>query len=287
MNLQIREATLEKIAEHLVSDQLTHEVMDRRFRTLNITEPTPTEPDHYKRLGLRPGVDYYVKKPSKRIRLLRAVQTKHQESGSAGVLQLVKTLYPMEEYAENPDEFREFCRGLNRILRFSCVEYRDDGEFHRVTPTRDLTEAERRARAMENKLASRRVHSEVQRYCKAQYMEENYFHAVFEAAKGLAERIREKTGLKIDGVNLIRETFERPKGGFPILAINALETETELNEHDGLTNLIIGAFKLFRNPIAHTPKILWQHDIEDAVDCLTLISFLHFKLDQSFPTGPQ
>ena len=118
-------------------------------------------------------------------------------------------------------------------------------------------------------------------------MEENYFHAVFEAAKGLAERIREKTGLKIDGVNLIRETFERPKGGFPILAINALETETELNEHDGLTNLIIGAFKLFRNPIAHTPKILWQHDIEDAVDCLTLISFLHFKLDQSFPTGPQ
>ena len=195
-------------------------------------------------LGSRPGVDYYVKKPSKRIRLLRAVQTKHQESGSAGVLQLIKTLYPMEEYAENPDEFREFCRGLNRILRFSGVEYRDDGEFHRVTPTRDLTEAERRARAMENKLASRRVHSEVQRYCKAQYMKENYFHAVFEAAKGLAERIREKTGLKIDGVNLIREIFERPKGGFPILAINALETETELNEHDGLTNLIMLAWQL-------------------------------------------
>ena len=51
MNLQIKAATLEKIAEHLVSDQLTHEVMDRRFRTLNITEPTPTEPDHYKRLA--------------------------------------------------------------------------------------------------------------------------------------------------------------------------------------------------------------------------------------------
>ena len=278
---------MEPIAEYLVSDRLTHKDLDRKFRDLNIIEPAPTEPDHYKHLGLRPGVDYYVKGPSKRDRLLRAVQTKHRESGRAGVLQLIKTLYPMEEYTANPDEFRGFCSGLNRILRFSGVEYREDGAFHNVTPTRDLTEAERRALALENKLASRRVHSEVQRYCKAEYMQKNYFHAVFEAAKGLAERVREQTGLSIDGVNLIQQAFERPKDGFPKLAINALETETDRNEHDGLTNLIIGAFRLFRNPIAHTPKILWQHDIEDAVDCLTLISFLHFKLDQAFPTGQQ
>lgn len=165
------------------------------------------------------------------------------------------------------------------------MEYREGGKFHRVTPTRDLSEAERRARAVEHKLASRRVHSEVQKYCKAEYMEENYFHAVFEAAKGLAERIREKTGLTIDGVTLIRQFFDRPKDGFPLLAMNALTTETELNEHDGLANLLLGSFRFFRNPIAHTPKILWQNDIEDAVDCLTLISFLHFKLDHCFPTG--
>ena len=165
------------------------------------------------------------------------------------------------------------------------MEYREDGEFHRVTPTRDLSEAERRARAVEHKLASRRVHSEVQKYCKAECMGQNYFHAVFEAAKGLAERIREKTGLTIDGVTLIRQFFDRPKDSFPMLAMNALTTETELNEHDGLANLLLGSFRFFRNPIAHTPKILWQNDIEDAVDCLTLISFLHFKLDHCFPTG--
>ena len=285
MNVVIKTSSLEPIAECLADERLTHSAMDRKFRTLGIIEPTPTEPDEYKRLGLRPGVDYYVKRPSKRERLLRAIQIKHQESGGAGVLHLIKTLYAVEEYATKPDDFRGFCSGLNRILRFSGVEYREDGEFHTVSPTRDLTDAERRARALENKLAYRRVHSEVQKYCKAEYMVENYFHAVFEAAKGLAERIRERTGLNIDGVNLIRQAFERPTNGFPILAINALGTETERNEHDGLTDLIIGAFRLFRNPIAHTPKILWQHDIEDAVDCLTLISFLHFKLDQSFPTG--
>lgn len=115
-------------------------------------------------------------------------------------------------------------------------------------------------------------------------MGENYFHAVFEAAKGLAERIREKTGLTIDGVNLVRQSFDRPKAGYPMLAINALLTDMERNEHDGLAHLLVGSFQFFRNPIAHTPKILWQHDIEDAVDCLTLISFLHFKLDYCYPT---
>ena len=287
MGIQMKYTALEPIAEYLFDERLSHANLDTKFHDLNIIEPAPTEPEGYKGMGLRPGVDYYVKRPSRRARILRAVQTKHRESGGAGVLHLIKTLYPMEEYAANPDEFRSFCGGLNRILRFSGVEYREDGEFHQVSPTRDLTEAERRARALENKLAPRRVHSEVQRYCKAEYMVENYFHAVFEAAKGLAERVREQTGLEIDGVNLIKQAFERPKGGYPRLAINALETDTDRNEHDGLTDLIFGAFRLFRNPIAHTPKILWQHDIEDAVDCLTLISFIHFKLDQAFPTGQQ
>ena len=42
-------------------------------------------------------------------------------------------------------------------------------------------------------------------------MEENYFHAVVEAYKGLAERIREKTGSTSDGFELMRtRSFERP-----------------------------------------------------------------------------
>ena len=114
-------------------------------------------------------------------------------------------------------------------------------------------------------------------------MQENYFHAVFEAAKGLAERIREKTGLKIDGVNLVRQSFERPRNGLPRLVINSLDSQTELNEHDGFMNLLLGSIQMFRNPIAHTPRVKWQRDLEDAVDCLTLISFLHFVIDECHP----
>ena len=114
-------------------------------------------------------------------------------------------------------------------------------------------------------------------------MAENYFHAVFEATKGLAERIREKTDLEVDGVMLVKQAFERPQNGLPKLAFNTLATETEQNEHDGFVNLLLGLFRLFRNPISHIPKVKWQRDVEDAVDCLTLISFLHFVLDECHP----
>lgn len=45
-----------------------------------------------------------------------------------------------------------------------------------------------------------------------------------------------------------------------------LEQIAERNEHDGLIDRLLGSFRLFRNPIAHTPKVKWQRDVEDAVD---------------------
>ena len=289
-NIDFTSTQLEQIADRLVNDRDTHSVLDRKFAELHLSEPSP-EPSPqeltYKKMGQKPGVDYYVRGPSKRQRLLYAVETMYKSSGGYGVLHLIRTLHDHVSYVDNPDEFRTFCDGINRVLRFSGMEYKDDGKFHRVVETRSLSEAESRASAVANRLSSRRVHDEVQKYCKAEYMEENYFHAVFEATKGLAECIREKTGLKIDGVNLVRQSFERPKTGFPRLAFNSLDTETERNEHDGFMDLLLGAFRLFRNPIAHTPKVKWQRDVDDAVDCLTLISFLHFVLDECHrvPTG--
>ena len=51
------------------------------------------------------------------------------------------------------------------------------------------------------------MHPEVVKYCSAELMQDNYFHAVFEAAKGLAQRIRDMTGIQADGANLIDRVF--------------------------------------------------------------------------------
>lgn len=88
-------AQLEQLAEHLVSDRVTHRDLDRKFAGLNISEaapePSPQE-SAYKKMGLQPGVDYYVRGPSKRERLLHAVENIYRRSGGHGVLQLIRTL---------------------------------------------------------------------------------------------------------------------------------------------------------------------------------------------------
>ncbi len=285
-------AALDEVATYLVSERNTHRVLDRKFAELSIEEPVP-EPSQqekaFKAMGLRRGVDYRVPRPSKRDRLRYALDFQYKHSRNEGVLQLIKALNEPVAYSDEPEEFRTFCAGLNRILRFYGMEYRDDGEFHYVNRTRTLSETEQRAVALENKLKFRRIHNEVHKYCKAEYMEENYFHAVVEAYKGLAERIRGLTGYATDGLELMKQSFERPsarQGGYPRLAFNTLSTVNETNEHDGLLDFLNGCTRFFRNPMSHTPKLNWHRDVEDAVDCLTLISLLHFVLDGCYPTTP-
>jgi uncharacterized protein (TIGR02391 family) len=125
------------------------------------------------------------------------------------------------------------------------------------------------------------MHSEVVKYCRAELMQDNYFHAVFEAAKGLAQRIRELADVNADGASLVDLVFSIDK---PQLAFNSLQTETEKSEHKGYAALLKGCFAAVRNPPAHLPRLLWQGE-EDAADHLSLISLLHRKLDICVKTG--
>ena len=240
-------------------------------------------------MGLERGVHYDYFQPSKRDKLLHALKVLNQRSGSKGVLQLIGALNEPVSFSQSPEEFNTFCNGINRILRFHGVEYRDDGKFHPVDATRTLSEADQRAKALENKISSRRIHPEVWKSCGAESLQEDYFHAVEEAYKGLAQRIQQKTGLTHDGVQLIKSAFERPsssQGGLPKLAFNTLRTTTEQNEHDGFLDLLIGCTKLFRNPMAHTPKVMWNREVDDAADGITLISMLSYQLDNCHSTSP-
>ena len=92
------------------------------------------------------------------------------------------------------------------------------------------------------------------RFCHGELLADNYFHAVLEAAKSVADKLQERTGLSDDGGTLV----DRALGGdLPLLAINALSTESEKSEQRGLANLVKGMFGMFRNTIAHAPKIRW------------------------------
>ena len=65
----------------------------------------------------------------------------------------------------------------------------------------------------------------------------------------------------------------------PLLAINALATESEHSEQRGLANLIKGAYGMFRNTTAHEARIRWNMSKDDAEDLLSLVSLIHRRLD--------
>lgn len=192
------------------------------------------------------------------------------------VLDFIRALLAPARFVGRSEEYEEHRARVNSVLAFSGIELGNDGQLRKCSVTKTLSEAERRLRTLQNRLRGRSIHPEVQKYCRTELLQENYFHAVFEAAKGLAQRIREKSGCDGDGAKLVQTVFSVER---PVLAINSLRTETEKSEHKGFAQLLAGCFAAVRNPLAHEPKILWRGE-EDAADYFSLISLLHRKLDQ-------
>jgi len=197
------------------------------------------------------------------------------------IIDFIQSFLTPARFVGRNDEFETNRQQLNIILSFSGLEYGQDGKFRQCKTAKTLDEAEKRARTIRAKFQGRQIHPEVLKYCRPELLQDNYFHAVFEASKGLAQRIRDFSGVQADGAALIDKVFSIEK---PILAINSLRTETERSEHKGFALLLKGCFAAVRNPLAHEPKILWQGE-DDAADYLSLISLLHRKLDECTVTG--
>lgn len=209
------------------------------------------------------------------------LQSQKEHNCANRVLDFIQAFLIPARFVERKADFEEHRRKLNTILSFSGIEYGKDGKFRACETAKTLDEAERRVQVIRQKFQGRPMHTEVHKYCRKELMQENYFHAVFEATKGLAQRIRELSGVQVDGAALVDKVFSIEK---PILALNTLQTDTEKTEHKGFAALLKGCFAAVRNPLAHEPKILWNGE-DDAADYLTLISLLHRKLDSCVRTG--
>ncbi len=173
---------------------------------------------------------------------------------------------------------------VNFVLSMCGYELGHDGRLQSVTKARTLSEAEERAGRLRSELLRRTVHSDVLAFCRAELLQDSYFHAVLEATKSVAEKIRQKSGVAGDGGQLAQEALGLGKAGLPYLAFNTLRTKTEQDEQVGLMNLAIGMFGAFRNTTGHAPRVSWPMTEQDALDLLTLASFLHRRLDSAVRT---
>lgn len=215
---------------------------------------------------------------TKRHRLFDALKKRQQRDkcGNHIVAFVCGAMQPVR-YVGNTECFEDRRSRLNQVLAFVGYSLREDGKLGQVTKIQTLSEAQKRARKLRGELESRRVHSDVLRFCRAELLQDDYFHAVFEATKSVADKIREKSRLDEDGSKLVDMAFG---GDRPRLAFNTLQTHTEKSEQTGLMNLIKGLFGTFRNTTAHEPQIKWVIEEDDALDMLSLASLIHRRLDK-------
>jgi len=169
-------------------------------------------------------------------------------------------------------------KNLNVALAFAGLAVKESGELVSVDEAQTLTEARRRASELRGDLELRNVHADVLRFCQEELLAENYFHAILEAAKSVADKLRERSGLLDDGATLVDRALS---GSPPLLAINEWSTESDKSEQRGFCNLVKGLFGMFRNTTAHAPRISWAINKEDAEEVFTLLSLVHKRIDSS------
>lgn len=215
-------------------------------------------------------------------RLDASLRLKQNQKGDGGAV------IGLTHAAMNPDRTRDrrseaagVRDRLNEVLSLSGLRVREDGRVVKTMRAATAAEAAARSEKLRSILAERGAHKEVLDHCRAELLRDDYYEAVFEAIKGLGDRLRTLSGLDLDGSQLVQQALG---GKTPVIKINALSTATQRNEQRGISLLAEGLFAAFRNPSAHEPRVKWEMSEQDALDVLGTASMVHRRLD-SFVQG--
>lgn len=223
---------------------------------------------------------------TKRERLAEAfVARQNKDQNSSRIVTFIVAAMEPVRYRDRPELFTLRQDRLNEHLAFVGLRVNDAGKVARGAQAQTLDQATRVATSIRDELQRRKAHPEVFRYCSVEILKKVHFHACLEATKSIFDRLRSATGAPGDGAALVDTTLSLGKGGTPILAINALRTQTDRDEQTGLANLIKGLGGLYRNPTAHDPRLNRPVSAEELLEVLTMVSMVHRRLDDARRSG--
>jgi len=126
------------------------------------------------------------------------------------------------------------------------------------------------------------LHPEVRRLAEPLFAQGDYVNAVFEAAKGFVNTVKQKAGHPkdakgpLDGVPLMQRVFSLKQ---PVLKFNALVSQSDKDEQRGLGLIAEGIVAAVRNPKAHMTKDEIRLDPYEALEQLLAISYLFRRVD--------
>jgi uncharacterized protein (TIGR02391 family) len=196
--------------------------------------------------------------------------------GPYQVAKVIEQLCNPQEYFGNAEAHKQIVNVINEILSFYGLTV--NVKTGKIIVT-DKADASLRSRESEEAklFDSRGLHPEVRKHARLLFLEGHHFHAAFECCKAFDKYVGEKSKLNKHGSELMGTALSL-KGP---LKLNSQQTETERNEQEGLMHLCMGLMRAIRNPESHEPELDWPITREDALDILSLVSYLYRQIDKT------
>lgn len=121
------------------------------------------------------------------------------------------------------------------------------------------------------------LHPEIKRVSAGLFHNAHYAESIEQAYKALDNYVQKKSGRKdLYGRDLMAQVFTPKK---PVLALNALQNQSEIDEQEGFMLIFMGSMVGIRNPKAH--EVTQQKDPYRAIEYLALASLLAKRVDDS------
>lgn len=273
--LIIEDAKLEALANKLGTlPELTHTNIDKYLDECSIQDISTKS----KSVGLG-----YIPGDSKSKRIYKCfINEVHRTNNDLKIVSFIERALDPSRFADSK-RYDDVLNDINSVLLFMGCEINKSGKVKIVKKATTIDEVQERINALENEAKKRNVHLEVLKYCKREYLDKDYFHAQFEASKGLFQRIRDLTNQNVDGTKLINGVFSTDE---PMLILPNLKlTErTDKDEFLGYKHLFEYVVNAVRNPEGHTPRILASEELGECLDNFVIISRCHRFLDNCSTT---
>jgi len=124
---------------------------------------------------------------------------------------------------------------------------------------------------------SLQVHPRIKTACERLFKDGHYNLSIFESFKALNNFVKEKSErTDLDGKDLMAKVFSKNN---PILKLNSLTTDSEINEQEGFMFLFMGSMVGVRNPRAH--EEIKESDPYKALEYIAFASLLAKRIDES------
>jgi uncharacterized protein (TIGR02391 family) len=201
-------------------------------------------------------------------------------NGNINIAKIIETLCNPQEFFGRPEEYTRIVDEIDEIMGFYglCVDPKT-GKL--LVSEKAKAELRERESAEAKALDSRLLHREVIKHGRELFVRGRHFHAVFECCKAFDRLVASKSLINEHGDKLmgIALSLSGP------LKLNTQRTQSEVNEQEGIMHLCKGLMRAIRNPEAHEPELDWPINQQDALDILSLISFLYRKIESAVYYG--